>query len=94
MPPNSNHINQEGAVFKSFFLVENGIFREKGPYIKTNTLKLKLLPSTEVTAKLMEPSKVEGCSGTRNLNDNLADLRAQVAANKKVSKLLLSKITK
>jgi len=75
MPPNSNHINQEGAVFKSFFLVENGIFREK-----------------EVTAKLMEPSKVEGCSGTRNLNDNLADLRAQVAANKKGTSLVMDLI--
>lgn len=32
----------------------------------------------------MEPSKYPGSSGTRNLHDNLSDLRAQVAANQKV----------
>ncbi|XP_078482471.1 5-oxoprolinase [Ciona intestinalis] len=37
----------------------------------------------EVTEALMEPGKEEGCSGTRNLHDNLADLRAQVAANQR-----------
>lgn len=31
----------------------------------------------------MAPSRVPGCSGTRNLRDNLSDLRAQVAANQK-----------
>ena len=38
-----------------------------------------------VTELLMSPSKYPGCSGTRNLHDNLSDLRAQVAANQKVS---------
>jgi 5-oxoprolinase (ATP-hydrolysing) len=37
----------------------------------------------EVTALLMEPQKYPECSGTRNLHDNLSDLRAQVAANQK-----------
>ena len=37
-----------------------------------------------VTSVLQEPSKIPGCSGTRNLQDNLSDLKAQVAANKKV----------
>ena len=32
----------------------------------------------------MDPSKYPGCSGTRNLHDNLSDLKAQVAANHKV----------
>lgn len=36
-----------------------------------------------ITAILNEPGKVEGSSGTRNLSDNLADLRAQVAANQR-----------
>lgn len=39
----------------------------------------------EVTRELMAPGKLPGCSGTRNLHDNLADLRAQVAANQRVS---------
>lgn len=34
----------------------------------------------------MAPGKIPGCSGTRNLSDNLSDLRAQIAANRKVLK--------
>ncbi len=30
MPPHSRHINEEGAVFKSFYLVKNGVFQEEG----------------------------------------------------------------
>ncbi|XP_046471410.1 5-oxoprolinase isoform X1 [Neodiprion pinetum] len=37
----------------------------------------------ELTEKLMEPGKIPGSSGTRNLADNLSDLRAQIAANHK-----------
>lgn len=36
-----------------------------------------------MTEALRAPSKISGCSGTRNLHDNLSDLRAQVAANQK-----------
>lgn len=38
----------------------------------------------EVTEKLMAPGKLPGSSGTRNLPDNLSDLKAQIAANHKV----------
>ena len=34
--------------------------------------------------KLKAPGKYPGCSGSRNLHDNLSDLKAQVAANHKV----------
>ena len=37
-----------------------------------------------VTELLMAPGQYPGSSGTRNLHDNLSDLRAQVAANEKV----------
>ena len=40
-----------------------------------------------ITQLLMEPGKYPGCSGTRNLHDNISDLRAQVAANLKVCSL-------
>lgn len=39
--------------------------------------------NTAVTEALRAPGKFPGCSGTRNLHDNLSDLRAQVAANQK-----------
>ncbi|RVE41250.1 hypothetical protein evm_014101 [Chilo suppressalis] len=38
----------------------------------------------ELTKELMKPGKEPGCSGTRNLADNLSDLKAQVAANQRV----------
>ncbi|KAI9143153.1 Hydantoinase B/oxoprolinase-domain-containing protein [Paraphysoderma sedebokerense] len=67
MPPHSKELYQEGAAIKSFKLVEHGKFQEEG--IK------KLL--------LDEPAKYPGCSGTRNLSDNISDLKAQVAANQR-----------
>ena len=30
MPPNSHNINEEGAVFKSFFLVKSKVFQDEG----------------------------------------------------------------
>lgn len=68
MPPHSHMLNEEGAVFKSFVLVRDGVFRE-----------------AELIDALNAPGKIDipGASGTRNLHDNLSDLRAQVAANQK-----------
>ena len=66
MPPNSTTLKQEGAIFKSFYLVKNFEFNE-----------------FELIEKLMEPGNYKGCSGTRNLADNISDLKAQIAANKK-----------
>ena len=40
--------------------------------------------------KLLEPAKYAGCSGSRNLQDNISDLKAQVAANHKVRGICLS----
>lgn len=72
MPPHSNSLSEEGATFKSFFLVKKGVFREK-----------------EVTEELMAPARIPGSSGTRNLADNLSDLKAQIASNQKVSLALV-----
>ncbi|XP_037613145.1 5-oxoprolinase [Sebastes umbrosus] len=41
-----------------------------------------------VTEALMAPAQYPGSSGTRNLHDNLSDLRAQVAANRRGSQLV------
>lgn len=41
-----------------------------------------------VIDKFNEPAKYPGSSGTRNLHDNLSDLKAQVAANHKGIKLV------
>lgn len=72
MPPHSKSLSEEGATFKSFFLVRGGQFCEQ-----------------EVTEALLAPGKIPGCSGTRNLQDNLSDLKAQIAANQKVITVLI-----
>lgn len=45
-----------------------------------------MFKESELIEALKAPGKVDvtGASGTRNLHDNLSDLRAQVAANQKV----------
>lgn len=65
MPPNSKFLSEEGAVFDSFLLVRDGVFAER-----------------ELQRILCEePTKQPGCSGTRCFNDNVTDIKAQVAAN-------------
>jgi len=71
MPPHSKSIFEEGAVFRSFKLVENGVFQEQA-----------------LIDALMAPAEFPGSSGTRNLKDNISDLRAQVAANQKGIQLI------
>ncbi|CAL8463366.1 g2900 [Coccomyxa elongata] len=70
MPPNSHSLAEEGAAILSFKLVRSGVFQGEG-----------------ITDILMAPGKlsnsIPGISGTRNLSDNLSDLKAQVAANNK-----------
>lgn len=77
MPPFSQTLVEEGACIQSFKLVENGVFQEK-----------------EITGLLQAPAQVHRLpglppiSGTRALADNLSDLKAQVAANRKGIELL------
>ncbi|EDW10305.1 5-oxoprolinase [Drosophila mojavensis] len=77
MPPHSTSLAQEGAAFKSFLIVENGVFQEE-----------------KIIQRLTTPTGAKGAVGTRNLSDNLSDLKAQIAANHKgihlVSELISS----
>ncbi|KAK2611850.1 hypothetical protein N8I77_005171 [Diaporthe amygdali] len=65
MPPNSTELWQEGAAIESFKMVKAGAFDEEGLVDELYT----------------KPGKYPGCSGTRTLKDNIADLKASVAAN-------------
>eukprot|EP00659_Diplonema_papillatum_P022552 gene22552-34511_t len=77
IPAFSKRLAEEGAHIISFKLVENAVFNEQG-----------------ITDLLMAPGKVERLpgepemSGTRALQDNLADLHAQIHANQKGIKLM------
>lgn len=69
MPPFSKSIWEEGAAIKAFKLVDKGIFQEEG------IIKLLQFPNSAESA--------HNIPGTRRLQDNLSDLRAQVAANQR-----------
>jgi 5-oxoprolinase (ATP-hydrolysing) len=72
MPPNSTELWQEGAAIDSFKLVNQGVFDEAG-----------------LTYHLVDvPSRYPGCSGTRNLSDNIADLKAGIASNQRGIQLI------
>ncbi|RMZ91625.1 hypothetical protein DV736_g1129, partial [Chaetothyriales sp. CBS 134916] len=65
MPPNSTELWQEGTAIESEKLVSNGVFNES----RMRELFFDL------------PSRYPRCSGSRNLSDNISDLKAQIAAN-------------
>ncbi|CAJ2506732.1 Uu.00g079180.m01.CDS01 [Anthostomella pinea] len=65
MPPNSTELWQEGAAIESFKMVKEGVFDEEGL----------------IEELYVKPGQHPGCSGTRTLKDNIADLKASVAAN-------------
>lgn len=77
MPPNSTELWQEGAAIESEKVVSNGVFNEA---------RMKEL-------FLDVPSKFKGCSGSRNLSDNMSDLKAQIAANARGISLIQNLIT-
>lgn len=56
---------------------------EGAVFISFKLVKDGVFQEEAVTQALMAPAQVPGSSGTRNLHDNLSDLRAQVAANQK-----------
>lgn len=70
MPPFSKSIWEEGAAIKAFKLVEKGIFQEEG------IINLLKCPGLDEVSGFQIP-------GTRRIQDNLSDLRAQVAANQR-----------
>ena len=81
MPPGSRRIEEEGACITSFKLVENGIFQDDG-------ISDLLLAPGRLTPQPGRPA----IAGTRLLADNISDLKAQVAANRKGIELVLEMV--
>lgn len=59
------------------------IFEEGAVFKSFKLVKDETFQEEAVTAELMAPSQYPNCSGTRNLKDNISDLKAQIAANNK-----------
>eukprot|EP00490_Sorites_sp_Unknown_P008456 CAMPEP_0114690928 /NCGR_PEP_ID=MMETSP0191-20121206/66245_1 /TAXON_ID=126664 /ORGANISM="Sorites sp." /LENGTH=853 /DNA_ID=CAMNT_0001981455 /DNA_START=610 /DNA_END=3167 /DNA_ORIENTATION=- len=73
MPPFSKYLSEEGVAIEAFKLVQNGLFQED-----------------DITKLLVTPNALGGteAKGTRNLSDNISDLKAQIAANNKGIELM------
>lgn len=67
MPPSSTELWQEGAAFYSELLVSDGEF------------KIDMLRKILVDI----PGQYVNCSGSRRISDNISDIKAQIAANRK-----------
>ncbi|KAL2817015.1 putative 5-oxoprolinase [Aspergillus cavernicola] len=65
MPPHSTELWQEGVAVETFKIVKEGVFDDAGLH--------------EILVDI--PGSYPGCSGTRTLKDNIADLKAAIAAN-------------
>lgn len=62
---------------------------EEGAVIKAfKVIENGIFKEEELTNLLMAPAGIEGCSGTRCLQDNISDVKAQAAANHRGSQLI------
>ena len=64
------------------------LYEEGAAVVSFKLVKAGQFDEAGVTAILQSPAKYPQCSGTRNLSDNLSDLRAQVAANQRGIRLM------
>lgn len=64
------------------------IFQEGASFESFKLLDKGVFREKELIEQLMMPGKYPNCSGTRALNDNLSDLKAQIAANLKGANLV------
>ncbi|XP_041454379.1 5-oxoprolinase-like isoform X2 [Lytechinus variegatus] len=78
-----HHADIGGASPGSMPPFSKSIFEEGAVFFSFKLVKEGVFQEEAVTAELMKPAQYPGCTGTRNLHDNLSDLRAQVAANHK-----------
>lgn len=72
MPPHSTELWQEGVAVETFKMVKEGVFDDEGLH--------------EILVDV--PGSYPGCSGTRTLKDNIADLKAAIAANNRGIQLI------
>ena len=64
------------------------LYEEGAAVASFKLVKGGLFDEAGITAILQAPASLPLCSGTRNLSDNLSDLRAQVAANQRGIRLM------
>uniref|UniRef100_A0A1I7YL10 5-oxoprolinase n=1 Tax=Steinernema glaseri TaxID=37863 RepID=A0A1I7YL10_9BILA len=78
-----HHSDIGGLVPGSMPPHSTSLSQEGAQFVSFKVVKKGVFQEKELTDLLMAPAKYPGCTGTRNLSDNLSDLRAQIAANQK-----------
>ncbi|CAI5480798.1 unnamed protein product [Closterium sp. Yama58-4] len=92
MPPFSRSIWEEGAAIRTMKLVKGGVFQEEA--IRAVLLEGQVLEGVMAGGAGLSGSEQVGgrtvrrVPGTRRIEDNLSDLRAQVAANQRGIELI------
>uniref|UniRef100_A0A914RF51 5-oxoprolinase n=1 Tax=Parascaris equorum TaxID=6256 RepID=A0A914RF51_PAREQ len=79
-----HHADIGGLVPGSMPPHSTSLSQEGAAFISFKLVEEGRFQEAKVVELLNAPANVPGCSGTRNLSDNLSDLRAQIAANQKV----------
>lgn len=75
------------AHYQTIFLKQT-LVQEGAAIIAFKLVRDGVFQEAGVTELLQAPGKLEGNFGTRNLQDNISDLKAQVAANTKGANLM------
>jgi len=70
----------------------HSIFDEGAVFMSFKLVDSGIFQEEALKEKLLEPAQYPGCSGSRNIQDNISDLKAQVAANHKGINLINSLI--
>uniref|UniRef100_F1KRH0 5-oxoprolinase n=1 Tax=Ascaris suum TaxID=6253 RepID=F1KRH0_ASCSU len=78
-----HHADIGGLVPGSMPPHSTSLSQEGAAFISFKLVEEGRFQEAKLTELLNAPANVPGCSGTRNLSDNLSDLRAQIAANRK-----------
>jgi 5-oxoprolinase (ATP-hydrolysing) len=81
MPPHSTRLDQEGKA--QLFHNSATIPTAGAVFISFKLVENGHFREQELIEAFAAPGKIPGSSGSRNIGDNLSDLRAQVAANNK-----------
>ncbi|XP_044860743.1 5-oxoprolinase [Mauremys mutica] len=78
------HHTDIGGITPGSMPPHSKVLQEEGAiFVSFKLVKDGVFQEEAVSEALMAPGCIPGSSGTRNLQDNLSDLRAQVAANQK-----------
>lgn len=83
MPPNSTEVRTKFKTLVTWVDIHDQLWQEGAAMKSLRLIRKGHFDEEGITEILLAPGAYPGCNGSRRLNDNLSDLKAQVAANNK-----------